>query len=185
MTHTSEQQTYQELYSGLINSELISVEYYEIAYEPTNPTPYFRTNFERIHSIDYSLVLTTSNGRFELCWDDEFHQFGIGINSYSNSRFSNFQCWDVSNEVFWAELLGCQIISTQIDWDEVTTQHSDGTKELNIYPQSIRILFSNKRTIFISAADFLNESDPVVMGMMDNLTVTDDEKLARKVKMIA
>lgn len=185
MTHTLKQQVYEELYSKLLNSELKGVEYYEIAYEPTNPTPYFRTNLERIHSIDYSVVLTTSNGRFELCWDDEFYQFGIGLNSESNSRFSNFQCWDVSTEDFWAELLGCQIISTQIDWDEVTTQHSDGTKELNIYPQSIRILFSNKRTIFISAAAFLNEGDPDVMGMMDNLTVTDDEELARQVKMIA
>ena len=56
MTHTAEQKAYEGLYSGLLNSELISVEYYEIEYEPNNPTPYFQTHFERIHSIDYFVI---------------------------------------------------------------------------------------------------------------------------------
>lgn len=36
----------------------------------------------------------------------------------------------------------------------------------------------------MSAAGFLNEDDKEVMGLLDNLTVTDNESLARKVKMI-
>ncbi|MEL6562018.1 MAG: hypothetical protein AAFQ94_27775 [Bacteroidota bacterium] len=162
----------------------MSVEYYEIAYESTNLTPCFRTNFERIHSIDYSIILTTTNGRFELCWDDEFFQYGIGINNHSKTSFSNSQCWNVSTEDIWAELLGCQITSIKIDWDKVTTQYNDGTKEQKTYPQSIRVSFSNHRRIFISAAGFLNEDDTKVMGMMDNLIVSDDEVIARKVRMI-
>jgi hypothetical protein len=53
-----------------------------------------------------------------------------------------------------------------------------------IYPQDLRIDFSNDRSIFISAAGFLNEEDKEVIGLMDNLTVTDNETLARQVKMI-
>lgn len=53
-----------------------------------------------------------------------------------------------------------------------------------MYPQDIKVTFSNKKNIFISAAGFLNPSDKEVYGMLDNLTVTDNEELARQVKMI-
>ncbi len=182
--HTSEQKAYEELYSDLLNSEVKSVKYYEIAYEPSNPTPYFQTKFERIHSVDFSVVLITSNGKFEICWDDEFFQFGIGINTESKSIFSNYQSWDVTAENLWTGLIGHQIISVDIDWEKITIQYSDGTEEFKTYPQSIRIKFSNNKTIFISAAGFLNEGDDEVMGMSDNLTITDNEELARHVKMI-
>lgn len=55
--------------------------------------------------------------------------------------------------------------------------------EIIVYPQDFQLTFSNNHTVFISLADLHQGHDEVSKGS-DNLMVTDNEELARQVKMI-
>ena len=52
-----------------------------------------------------------------------------------------------------------------------------------VYPQDFHLTFSYNHTVFISLAD-LHQGDDEVSKGSDNVMVTDNEELARQVKMI-
>jgi len=170
----------------LIGLTVLKVEYSEIVYEPTNPKPYYPTQFTNLDSVDFSIFLHTDKDKLvEIYWDGKFYQFGIGIKINEPSDFSGNMKWDVSRNDLWKKFIGAAISDIDITWETVTsTEERSGKTQDFIYPQDIKITFSNEKNIFISAAGFLNQGDQEVYGMSDNLTVTDNEKLARQVKMI-
>lgn len=170
----------------LIGLTLLKVEYSEIAYQPTNAKPYYPTQFTNLDSVDFSIFLHTDNDKLvEIYWDDKFFQFGIGIKINEPSHFSGDMKWDVSGNDLWKKFIRTTISDIQITWETVmTTEEKTGRTENFVYPQDIKITFSNDKNIFISAAGFLDQSDKEVYGMLDNLAVTDNEELARQVKMI-
>ncbi|SEB49857.1 hypothetical protein SAMN04489761_1058 [Tenacibaculum sp. MAR_2009_124] len=174
----------------LIDKTIIKVEYAEIDYQKLNgdfnEKPYYFTHFRNLDSIDFSIFLySKTNEKIEIYWDDKFFQFGLGMKINEKSDFSDFKIWDVSNNQIWSGIIGETIESAKLNWEEVTTtDEKNGTSETFIYPQDISLKFSNGIMVFISAAAFLNEHDNEVFGMCDNLTVTNNEELARKTKMI-
>ncbi|MBB6464092.1 hypothetical protein [Flammeovirga kamogawensis] len=166
--------------------QIVSVDYYEIAYDKINPTPNYKTHYSEIDSIDFSIVLHMTNDKVEIFWDGEFYQFGIGLRINEKSVFDGYQSWNVSDSNLWSNITGQKIVDLEIAWELVKTEEQKtGKKEEYIYPQDLTLIFSNGQKVFISAAGFLNQNDPEVYGLLDNLTVTTNEDLARKVKMIS
>ena len=170
----------------IIGLQIISVDYYEIMYDKNNPAPNYKTHYSEIDSIDFSIVLHTTNDKVEIFWDGEFYQFGIGLRINEKSVFDGYQSWDVSDSNLWTNIIGQKITDLEIAWELVKTEEQKtGKKEEFIYPQDLTLKFSNGQKVFISAAGFLNQNDPEVYGLLDNLTVTTNEDLAKKVKMIS
>lgn len=186
MKFTQEHKDFENLSLKLVGQKIIKVEYAELDYEESS-IPYYPTKFKNLDSIDFSIFLhTDKNDLIEICWDDTFFQYGIGIKINEKSDFLNFKKWDVTEIELWKTFIGSKIENVNINWEKVTTTTEQKSSKLEflIYPQDIKITFSNEKNIYISAASFLNENDDIVFGMSDNLTVTDNEELARKVKMI-
>ena len=186
MTLGKEHIEYENYCRQLIGLTILSVEYSEVKYSETNPTPWYKTQFTGLDSVDNSIAFRTSDDkRFEIFWDGKFFQYGIGVKLDEPQDFSAFQKWDVTNNELWKKYIGTKITDVKLTWEKVTTtEQKTGKTEHFLYPQDIKISFSNDKSIFISAAGFLNEGDSEVYGMLDNLTVTDNEELARQVKMI-
>ncbi len=186
MTVTQEYLDFEKFSRRLIGLTVLKVEYYEIMYDQTDPTPNYPTHFKNLDSVDYSIFLHTDHDNIiEIYWDDIFYQFGIGIKLNAPSDFSGGITWDVSNNDLWKQFIGTTISDIQITWETVTSiEEKSLNTERSVYPQYIKISFSNDKHIFVSAAGFLNQGDKEVHGMSDNLMVTDNEELARLVKMI-
>jgi len=186
MELTQEHLDFEKFTRQLIGLRITKVEYSEIDYEPANPKPYYLTQFVNLDSVDFSIFLHTDNDKLvEIYWDGKFFEFGIGIKINEPSDFSDSIKWDVSSKDLWKKFIGTTISDIHITWETVITRKEKSKKEESfVYPQDIKVTFSNKKNIFISAAGFLNPSDKEVYGMLDNLTVTDNEELARQVKMI-
>ena len=186
MTLTQEHLDFEKFSRQLIGLTILKVEYSEIAYEPTNPKPYYPTQFANLDSVDFSIFFHTDKDKLvEIYWDSKFFQYGIGVKINEQSDFSGSIKWDVSSNDLWKKFIGTTITDIRITWETVTTtEEKTGKTENFVYPQDIKITFSNDQTIFISAAGFLDQGDKEVYGMLDNLTVTDNEELARQVKMI-
>ena len=169
----------------MVGLTLLKVEYLEINYEPEHPKPYYKSQFNEIDSIDFSIILQTDKDKIEFYWDGQFYQYGIGVRFNEINETATGQKWDVSNDDLWGKFIGQKIVNVKLTWEEVKTyEEKTGKSDKFIYPQDLRIDFSNDKAIFMSAAGFLNEDDKEVMGLLDNLTVTDNESLARQVKMI-
>ena len=186
MKLTQECLNFEKFSQKLIGMTIIKVEYSEINYAPTNPKPNYSTKYKNLDSVDYSIFLHTDNNKLvEIYWDDKFFQFGIGIKINEQSDFSGNIKWNVSTNELWEKFLGKNIVDINITWEMVITTDEKTRKTKNfIYPQDIKITFSNGKNLFISVAGFLDQNDEEVYGMLDNLTVTDNEELAKQVKMI-
>jgi hypothetical protein len=186
MELTREQLEFEIRCKKIIGLSITKVEYSELNYKPANPQPYYKTRFLNLDSIDFAIHFKTTSGEsIEICWDDKFFSFGICIKINENSDISDFAKWDVSEESIWSKFIGTKIVDIKIYWEIVTTKEIKSNKiECISYPQYTKITFSNKKSIFVSAAGFLDKDDLEVYGMLDNLTVTDDENLARQTKMI-
>ncbi|MDC1265445.1 hypothetical protein N8009_01485 [Flavobacteriaceae bacterium] len=169
----------------LVGQKLSIVEYLEINYEEGNPKPYYKTRFNEIDTVDFSITFQTDKEKIEFYWDGQFYQYGIGVRFNETGETATGQKWDVSKNELWQKFIGQKINNVRVTWEEVTTyEEKSGRTEKFIYPQDLKIVFANNKSIFMSAAGFLNEDDKEVMGLMDNLTVTGNENLARQVKMI-
>src|SRR5690606_33161349 len=186
MTLATEHIEYENYCRQLVGLTIISIEYSEVAYSETNPKRWYKTKFENLDSVDISITFKTlDNQSVEIYWDGRFYQYGIGIKLNEKSDFSGFQKWDVSDDDLWKKFIGTKIIDIKLTWETViVTEEKSRKTETFIYPQDIKLSFSNNENIFVSAAGFLNEEDEEVYGLLDNLTVTDNEELARRVKMI-
>jgi hypothetical protein len=190
MTLNQEHKDFENYCGKLIGKTIIKVEYAEIDYEKLNEKsigkPYYLTHFQNLDTIDFSIFLySNTNEKIEIYWDGKFFQYGIGIKINETSDFAGFKVWNVSENNLWTKIIGKSIKNVKLNWEKVTTtEEKSGKTESFIYPQDISLTFTNGINIFISAAGFLNENDNEVFGMLDNLTVTDNEKLARKTKMI-
>ena len=177
---------FNEKVQSLVGKRISAVEYLEIIYDEVNPQQMFNTRFKNVHSIDFSIILHTEcSHKYEITWDGSFFQYGIGLAVDNNEFYTRSQKWDVSNTTIWQDALHIEIADIDVTWEKLveTDQNAHTTSEY-LYPQDMKITFHNSpKTILISAAGFLNETDESVCGMLDNLTVTDDLDLARKINM--
>lgn len=187
MNLTKEQIEFQKKSETMIGLKLSRVEYLEIDYSPEYPNPSYKTKFEEIDSLDFSIILHFENRfKVEICWDPEFYSYGIGLKLNTESELSNCRNWDVTGSELWKKFIGEVVQRTDIVWSWVSrTGENKGKVDYFIYPETIKLQFSNGRNIFISAANFIDEGGDKVEGLMDNLLVTDNEKLAKQVNMLA
>lgn len=165
-------QQFEDKFDVITSKTLIGVKYYEIDYSNKKPLWNWNKDFD---SLDYGLDLEFNDGTTcGIIWDSEFVQYGISIipNSLRNI-LNGFIVWDVSSEKNWETLIGQKIKAYKIFWDEV---FQDSKKF--IFPQSIEIIFTNDCSIYISAYEI--REDGLEMGMMDNITVFFDSKVAEK-----
>jgi len=178
---------FEKKFRHLIGLTLSKVEYIEIDYSPEYPKPWYQTKFKEIDSIDFSIILYFEHqSHAEIYWDGQFFQYGIGLQINKGPIFSGYRKWNVTENEMWKKFIGQSIKETKITWESVTTtEDRTGIQEHIVYPQDLKIEFSNNKDIFISAAAFMDEWDDTAYGFMDNLLVTDNETLAKEVKMIA
>jgi len=177
---------FNEKVQSLIGKRISAVEYLEIIYDEVNPQQMFNTRFKNVHSIDFSIILHTEcRHKYEITWDGSFFQYGIGLAVDNNEFYTKSQKWDVTNTTIWQGTLHIEIADIDVTWEKlVETDQNTHTKSEYLYPQDMKITFNNSpKTILISAAGFLNETDETMCGMLDNLTVTDDIDLAIKINM--
>ena len=123
---------------------------------------------------------TQTDDVIEIYWDSKFFQYSIAVKLNLPSAFSGYQKWDVTNDSFWTEYINLEIIDISIGWETVT----ENLQKDSTYPQDITIEFSNTKKIFVSAAEFKSENATAAFGFSDNLLITNNEDLARQVKMI-
>lgn len=185
MELTQDHINFEKLSQQLVGLTIINVEYSEIIYDSSNPKPCFSTQFTNLDSVDFSIFFHTNEDKLiEIYWDDKFFQFGIGIKVNSPSDFSGNIKWNVSEYDLWKKFIGKVITGIDITWESVTVETNTEKADKFVYPQDLKITFSNDENLFISASEFKNQDDKEVYGMSDNLIVTDNENLARQVKMI-
>ena len=187
MKLTQEQLDFEKRFEPLIGLKLSKAEYLEINYGSDYPSPFYQTRFKDIDSVDFSVILHFEDGyKAEFFWDGQFFQYGVGLKLNSESVFSGYRKWDVSENELWKKFIGDSMKEIEINWEWVTTtEEKTGKVEKFDYPQDVKLSFSSNKNIFISAAAFMEEDDEKVYGLMDNLLVTDNEQLARQVNMIS
>lgn len=151
MTLTQEHLDFEKFSHNSSDLQLFKVEYSEIAYKPTNPKPYYPTQFTNLDSVDFSIFLHTDENKLvEIYWDDKFFQYGIGIKINELSVFSGDIKWNVSNNDLWKQFIETSISDIYITWETVrTTEEKTGKTEKFVYPQDIKVTFSNDTNIFI------------------------------------
>lgn len=170
----------------IIGQTLAEVEYFEINYGPEYPDISYKTRYTNLDSVDFSIFFKTNDKlAIEFSWDWEFHEYGVGIRINGDPFFKEYRKSVVNCEPIWEKLIGQTITGIKVYWETVSEYDLENKLLGNYtYPQTIQIDFSTTNSVFISAAGFLDENDETIMGSLDNICVTDDNKLARKLKMI-
>ncbi len=167
----------------LIGLVFHKVEYTELIYDQSNPTPFYNTDYPSIHTVDFSVLLHSDHKITELCWTSEFFSYGVGLKTHDKFDSPADQLWDVSNAQIWKNVVGQKVTDVEVKWETVYGFSLDGkqTSE-DVYPQDLILRFQNEQNMIVSAAEFISTGK--VIGMMDNLLVTNDEVLAKEVGII-
>jgi len=163
---------FENKFNCIINRTLIGVKYYEIEYSNKKPMWNWNKDFD---SLDYGLDLEFNDKSiWGITWGSEFYQYGISIYQKSiKDILKGYIVWDVTKEINWKKYLNQKIKKVKIYWDEV----EEGLKRFK-FPQDVKIVFENDNSIYISAYEI--RKDGFEMGMMDNITVFFDTKIAQK-----
>lgn len=53
----------------MVGQKLLSVEYLEINYKEENPQPSYKTRFNEIDTVDFSIIFRTDKDKIEFYWD--------------------------------------------------------------------------------------------------------------------
>ena len=168
----------------IIGKRIIKVEYFDLNYN--NHKKNFLTKFTNVHSVDFSIILYLDNCfSYEITWDSSFFQYGIGISLIRDDIYDDSKIiWNVTKDNLWKRFIQKPIIGVSVLWETVTERKLTQIQS-HTYPQTIRIAFDKMEDeIIIGVAEFLNQEENTVMGMMDNLIATNDIKTAVDIKLI-
>jgi hypothetical protein len=165
---------YELIAAGLIGETIVSVSYFEIAYENSKQMWSHDPEYD---SLDYGLDLIMKSGKTKgIIWGSEFCQYGVSVNSDSlSTQLQGVQKINVSKNSRWQNLIGEEILNTKILWSWV--KESGLFKSKVYYPQDLELSFSYNRKVYISALD-IQEKKPTPMS--DNLVVFFNREDARK-----
>jgi hypothetical protein len=165
---------------SLIGKKIRQVTYDEIDYGDNR---YHFFDDSRFDSIDLGIDLIFSDdSRIRIAWGDEFYPYGISL--LSGSPDTTIRMLDVTHNSRWEDVIGKEIINSQVSWSWSVTissseQKIDRPGIRHDYPQDLLIEFEHGGRIIISALEVRGDTP---MGMMDNLTVFDDVELAKRFK---
>jgi hypothetical protein len=153
----------------------------------TNPMPYYETKYIDVDTLDHSVYFKTDNKTIYVFWDNTFICYGLQSKLLELTEKTNDyeQKWDVSIKKNWDGVIGQKIVDFKIIWEETWTSNLDGSNKVyTIYPQTFEIKTQNGRAIIISASELKGEEEDKIYTLMDNLLVTTNTDLARKLRII-
>jgi hypothetical protein len=161
----------------LVGFTVAQVHYYEIDYEDGHA--YFRDHLETGHFIDYGVNLIDPSGKSAyITWDGTFYQYGLmPFFDTANPELLAGQAHDVTTDQEWLPFIGRTVVASDSYWSWIT--HSNlPTSERIYYPQDIRVTFDNDLKLYLSAAQFLNDSQ-TLFGLSDNVLVVFRDDVAQ------
>ena len=175
-----------------VGQTILGVIYGEIKYyfednENLDPEPLYSTKYPDIDTLDHSIYFKTNNKTIYVFWDSTFFSYGLLSKEIDLTETTNNyeQKWDVSNQEKWINLIGKKIIDFTIIWEDVYTSNMDGSnKKYFTYPQAFQLKMENGILIILSASEFKTPEENKIYGMSDNLLVTTNFDLAKKLNMI-
>jgi hypothetical protein len=176
--HTSYEKKCRQMFIGRIIHGVI---YGECKYfvneegQNINPKPYYQTCYLDVDTLDHSIYFKTDLNTIYVFWDNTFFCYGLQSQELNFTEKTNSfeQKWDVSNEEKWHQFIGQEIVDFKIIWGEVSTSKC---------PKTFKITTKNRKTIILSTSEFSDKN--VTLLYMDNLLVTTNVALARKLKLI-
>jgi len=161
----------------LIGFAIARVRYFEVDYQ--DGRPYFRDHSEIGHFLDYGVELSDPQGVTAcISWDGTFFQYGLAV--YPDSSSSDVLAglaYDVSDDPMWEPYIGHRITGADSYWSWVAESMKPNA-ERTYYPQDIRLTFDNRRSLYLSAAQYLENSGSV-FGMSDNVLIVFDDEAAK------
>ncbi|WP_439473938.1 hypothetical protein [Algoriphagus formosus] len=177
---------FEKVVGEIVGLRVSSVSYYSRVDKKITSKCFQESHFKQIDSVDFSVIIQChNNNKIEILWDSSFFHYGIGLKINENSPFEKYQITDVSDSIIWSNTIGQTIENVTINWDVAIEENLDGSIIRKIlYPQSLVLIFSNSNIVFISAAGFLERDDEQVYPYLDKLTITNNEALAIKTRMI-
>jgi hypothetical protein len=163
----------------LIGIAIARIRYFEIDYQ--DGRPYFRDHSEIGHFLDYGVELIDPAG-VPTCitWDGTFFQYGLAV--YPESSSSDVLAglsYDVSDDRMWRPYIGHKITAADSYWSWVA-ESMEPNAERTYYPQDIRLVFDNRRSLYLSAAQYLDGSG--LFGMSDNVLIVFGDEAAKEHK---
>ncbi|MCC3159389.1 hypothetical protein LJ737_19260 [Hymenobacter sp. 15J16-1T3B] len=175
----------------LIGRKITKVLYGEVNYAfceelPDEPIRYYHTDFEELHSLDFSIAFMNEDKLIYITWDGTFYQYGLYPFVLAKTEYEakREQCWDVTEEPMWQPCIGHSIANLEIVWEDIYDVGHTGHKlHIAICPYAFCLKLSNETQVFVSAAEL--RSDGIeAYGLADNLLVTTNERLAKQINMI-
>lgn len=156
------------------------------------PQPFYKTKHPDTDSVDLSIHFRTDDLTIHVFWDDTFTCYGLSTKEVNPSTETNHyvQEWNVSSENKWKEIIGQKIIDFNILWGEILSgeDFSSGTdqsnKEFVVYPQAFKIKTEYGATIILAAAEFADAETEKINSPMDNILITTNADLAKRLKLI-
>lgn len=189
MILTDEHIVYENNCNKMFVGEIIQgIIYGEIQYEDEKSLtlePSYGTKYSDIDTLDHSIYFKTINKIICVFWDNTFFSYGLLSKEIDLDKpFNNYeQKWDVSNQEKWINLIGQKIVDFKINWEEVSSSNMNvANRKYYTYPQTFLLQTENGTTIILSASEFKGSEQNKVYGMSDNLLVTTNLTLAKKLK---
>lgn len=173
--------TYEANLKQLVGFAIECVVYFELDYQ--DGRQYFRDYPETGHFLDFGVELIDATGRTVcLTWDGTFFQYGMGVYvDIPSAEVLPGLAYDVTNDPEWTPFLRRKIVAVESYWTGVFDSMAPDATETS-YPQDIRITFDNNRSLYLSAAQFLNDSGEL-SGMSDNVLIIFHDEVAQKHKL--
>lgn len=161
----------------LVGWTIQKIIYTEADLTPVDPQRYYRTDNPHIHSVDFSVVLLSSDSQFvEIYWREFFHIYELSLQLNRKINYKGSQSWEATDEAMWKPFVGETIQEVTVYRATVETFSKAKSKEKVPYPQTLALLFSNGSTIWISAAEAGVRFETMHFGA-NNLLITIDEAL--------
>ncbi|MGM0947238.1 MAG: hypothetical protein ACQEW9_18840 [Bacteroidota bacterium] len=177
---------FEKVLGNIVGLRVSSVSYYSKVERKIISKCFQESHFKQIDSVDFSIVIQCqNNNKIEILWDSTFFHYGVGLKINEESPFEKYQNTEVSNSIIWKNIIGQIIEKINVNWEVAIEEDVNGNSIREVlYPQSLVLMFSNSDKVFISAAGFLERDDEQVYPYLDKLTITQNEALAIKTRMI-
>ena len=174
-----------------VGETILSVTYGEVKYfseefeNLDELKPFYKTKYPEIDSLDHSIYFKTNKRNICTLWDNTFFSYGLKSFQIECIEKSNEfeQKWNVSENENWINIIGQKIIDFKIIWEKIETINNENSN-FTIYPQTFLIHLDNEEIIILSASEFKDSDENEIYPISDNIVVTTNIELAKRLKII-
>lgn len=153
----------------------------------STPDPYYKTRYPDLDSLDHAVYFKTDNKSIYIFWDNTFVCYGLQSRLLELTETTNDyeQKWDVSAHSNWAGIIGQEITDFKINWEEARIQTDGAPDNVSaVSPQTFEVKTENGKIIILSAAELMRIDQDEICPFMDNLLLTTNVDLARRLRII-